>query len=61
MHLCNKLDNLDKDIKRHVSGHDAPTPFGEQSGGDGRQATGGGGRRNTYVALMTHIDIKNQV
>lgn len=28
-HLCNKLDNLDKNIKWHVSGHDAATPFGE--------------------------------
>lgn len=40
-HLCNKLDNLDKNIKGHVSGHNATTPFGEQSRGDGRQTTGG--------------------
>lgn len=46
-HLCNKLDNLDKNIKWHVSGHDAATPFGEQSGGDGRQTTGGGRREET--------------
>lgn len=41
VHLCNKLDDLDKNIKGHVSGHDATTPFGEQGGGDGRQTTGG--------------------
>lgn len=46
-HLCNKLDNLDKNIEWHVSGHDAATPFGEKSGGDGRQTTGGGRREET--------------
>lgn len=40
-HLCNKLDDLDKNIKRHVSGYNATTPFREQGGGDGRQTTSG--------------------
>lgn len=40
-HLSNKLDDLDKNIKGHVSGDNATTPFREQSGGDGCQTTEG--------------------
>lgn len=36
-HLSNKLDDLDKNVKGHVPRHNATTPFGKQSGGDGRQ------------------------
>lgn len=50
--LCNKLDNLDKNIQRHVSGHDATTPFREQGGGNGRQTTGRGKEKYTSEAVV---------
>ncbi len=56
-HLCNKLDDLDKDIQGHVSGHNAATAFGEQSGGDGRQATGGG-RRDKREETQAKREVK---
>ena len=44
--LCNKLDDLDKNIQGHVPGHNATTPFGEQGGGNGCQTTVGRRRQD---------------
>ncbi len=65
-HLCNKLDDLDKNVEGHVSGHNAATPFGEQSGGDGRQTTGGGRGEETQAErvvrnLKTEVQYSNNI
>ena len=54
-HLSYKLDNLDKNIKGHIPGHNATTPFGEESGGDGRQTTEGKRRDKKVETCMFHF------
>lgn len=54
-HLCNKLDYLDKNIKRHVSRNNTTTPFGEQSRGDRRQTTGEERETSREKTIITYL------
>lgn len=37
-YLGDELDNLHKDIQRHIPGYHAAGPFGEKRGGDGYES-----------------------
>lgn len=41
-YLCNKLDDFDKDVEGHVSGHHTTRSFREKCRNNGVEASGGG-------------------
>lgn len=48
VYLCNKLDDLDKDVERHVSWYHTAGSFGEKSCHNGAEATVDTEKRSLY-------------